>query len=768
MNSPIGKSASQRSQMRNAQFTNFPVEETSLIETQDRNSIHFDPMQDYPSFPQNKDLSNEGLASPIPRAQSKPHRNFPIKSEPLQPSKTTSSRSLISRPGPPAPKPDEKNSQVMIPIKLQVESDPEPEQAESSTLTEILYHMTNKDSADKIKLSNKMLPGSKGKFGPAIYFTENPSSSASKSIFGSSSLITAKVKLRNMLESNIPLPFVNKQILENYGKNSVKGNFKNSEFAVYDPEDVEVLNIDHVYEVKEKFGSLESIVNYQTKLLTKHYQTDSNKIQSRLNGFAQLEKMPGLNKDIKAIWMQADPAKLESTNTTKDARNMELSEEIRSIELLRREEGEDEASILAAGDREWEKLPDLLVVTAAGVAERMQIGEIKEIKLPRQELDDEDEDFVSDLEWKGVEEAKLNWDIAELKFETEKLLGVPKDNLFGMNEEDQIITVLGNLAKSYTDNLDAENGTDSFWSRDGLTNYNLDGENRFDLLPGGKGVGNLYYANRNAIIPGRKGDYKLASTRINKHQPDINQYLRPSNQIKDTKLQDLLSKFSIIKSLGLIKYLNQVSSDLSYNGIDPTSEILTEATLFLQIIFQDPDVSSNFLKFDEFVQSIIKNEEVLQNISRLFICLNIVEGVKLQSKDPKDMEIIINYVKNAKEVLKSYRRLKVEIDLKDFEFSEKIYTKKIFDTKEAWRDSFKGLPQVIQNNRWKHLPAPVAPALRAVPGFTAVLTPLKYAGEKLNHSKDTKIIEVQSSKSFKTKTDPDMKSQKIKTIDKIN
>ena len=115
-------------------------------------------------------------------------------------------------------KSNEKNS-IVKPMKLTVELDPEPEVPESSSLTEILYHMTNRDSAEKIKSSNKMIPGIKGKFGPAIYFTDNPLTCASKSIFGSTSLITAKVQLRNMLESNVPLPYINKQILEKYRKN---------------------------------------------------------------------------------------------------------------------------------------------------------------------------------------------------------------------------------------------------------------------------------------------------------------------------------------------------------------------------------------------------------------------------------------------------------------------------------------------------------------------------------------------------------------------
>jgi hypothetical protein len=154
--------------------------------------------------------------------------------------------------------------------------------------SEILYHMTNKIAGEKINLSKKMIPGMKGKFGPAIYFGENPFSCVSKSVFGASDLVFAKVRLRNILNLKKCEPSLTKQMLENKGNFAVRGDFKDPEYAVYDSEDVEVLRVANLKNIIETNGGFDDLEKYHNYLVESFYEEQPEKVEKRKEGLKRL------------------------------------------------------------------------------------------------------------------------------------------------------------------------------------------------------------------------------------------------------------------------------------------------------------------------------------------------------------------------------------------------------------------------------------------------------------------------------------------------
>ena len=607
MNFPISKHSSQRSQTRNAPFITSPIVKLTPIENQGQSSAQTIPERTSSNSPLKVLNSNQNPEDSSPLSMPKPPKIFPMKSGSLNSPKINSFKSIVQKPSVLVSKPNEKNS-IVKPMKLPVELDPEPEVPESSSLTEILYHMTNRDSAEKIKSSNKMIPGIKGKFGPAIYFTDNPLTCASKSIFGSTSLITAKVQLRNMLESNVPLPYINKQILEKYRKNSVKGNFKHSEYAVYDSEDVEVLNIDHIYDIKEKFGSLENIINFQTKLLTKHYQTNIEKIQSRLNGFAQLQLLPGFNKDNKTLKVtQHDPVKVNSKIRELTEEFTVLSEDWRDRESITLKGAIKDENVLRTEDKIAGVDVDLSDVLKKELI--MEEGEKNNSGKEGWESDSDvgignmydgkQESYEEKLFYESnVEEKKLEKKIGARSSlqSNKKTLGVLKDSIFGenLNRDFKGVEHVPNFAQAVLDTA--------------IMNASLNDLNRIHLNVG----------------------------------------LNSNN-----------GKFNRIE---LDEYLDQVISELSINGIVYTNEILLDAQLFLHFVFTDLEILHKFSDFNSFVNFLISDKKVVESISKIYVDFMVLKGIKADSQDPNDIQIINDCVVIAKGIFKSHKLLNMKDD----------------------------------------------------------------------------------------------------------
>jgi hypothetical protein len=318
---PLSHESSTFNQSLSPFQSNFPTE----IDSSDSNPILKESLSKLKSNLRKSEfpfISNESKLgqtySEKPKLQKKESRQ---KVSSIRSHSSITERSLESSPQPPNfnPKPRSSSSKTLLLSKKSsnVEMPNSKKSLKSSFLNkfenpsenesfEILYHMTNKQSAEKIKTSQKMIPGLKGSYGPGIYFCENPRNCVSRNLKASESLVTAKVRLRNMAVFEEPQPSLTKEFLYKRNIFSVKGNPKYPEIAVYDSEDVEVLRIDDLREVLENEDGFKIFQEDHKKILDENYPDQLEKVNEKFQGFLSMEnlnidefKIPGLIRSMK-------------------------------------------------------------------------------------------------------------------------------------------------------------------------------------------------------------------------------------------------------------------------------------------------------------------------------------------------------------------------------------------------------------------------------------------------------------------------------------